>query len=266
MMKRIPLNFGTMVTGIACLGAAGLVAISLPTCASQPTPRCAVPPGSVIASYIAAGPPTVAPGAPSGTDCSTFVPPYLQASCAGGCAPVTTTGAEVFNLETGYPDPNDPNWVHTPYSMSIFNAYVSSRIQDYINNVLPFANVLGPVDGGYPNYPYTGDPPPNPPADPTETNRPYSWGAFDSVYPSNGICTVKLAPSTMTYPDIPAHPISGSSPSCIQSSDCMDGGTAPCVCQDGTMPPCMDDAGTPTGLCSDTPINRRRRSRTSGRT
>jgi hypothetical protein len=181
-----------------------------------------------------------------GTDCSTWVPPYLQGSCSGGCGaitPQTPSAGEPFGIETGFPSPNDPSWAHTPYSFAIKSEYVGNRIQDYLFNVLPLASSYPAWDGGLPNYPYIGNPPALPPDDGNDTNRPYSWGAYDSVFPNNGVCTVTLAESKMTYPAIPAHAVSGSSATCNVDTDCMEGGTAPCI---GADP----DAGT-MGLCSD---------------
>jgi hypothetical protein len=248
-MMKIPLNHGTAITGFACLAAAGIVSVSLQDCASEPTPRCAVPPYGAVASYIGAGPPAPAPGAPAGTDCSTWVPPSLQGGCSGGCAAISDKGGgEFFNLETGYPQPNDPNWVHTPYSMVISNQFIQGRIQDYVANAAVWIDA-GLLPGTwYPDYPYTSSPPPNPPDQPGETNRPYNWAPFDSVYPNSGICTVHFPESKMTYPDVPAHPVSGSSAACSTDLDCLEAGTAPCLGADpdsGTMGLCADQADQP---------------------
>jgi hypothetical protein len=253
-MMKISLNRGTAITALACLAAAGLASMALQDCASEPTPRCAVPPGGVVASYYAMTPPMPAPGAMGNPDCSTWVPPGLQGGCNSQCAPIGTNGpgGEFFNLETGYPLPNDPSWTTTPYSMSILNQWVQARILDYKNNVSQWADA-GQLPGPWvADYPFVSNSPANPPQDPKNTTRPYSWAPFDSVYPNSGICTVQLAESNATLPDIPAHPIFGTSAACAQNSDCMEGGTAPCICQDGTKPPCMDDAGNQTGACSDT--------------
>jgi hypothetical protein len=157
-------------------------------------------------------------------------------------------GGEVFTLETGYPNPNDPSWVHTPYSMSIINSFIYARIQDYLNNVNPWADagMLGPAPY-LPDYPYTAQNPApmDPPGDPGSTNRPYSWAPFNSIYPNSGICTANLADSKMTYPDVPAHPISGTSAACDVNADCNDAGAVPCL---GGQP----DGGM-MGLCADQP-------------
>jgi hypothetical protein len=245
-MMKISLSKGTAITALACLAAAGLASVSLEHCASEPAPRCAVPPFGVVASYYATGAPMPASGAPAGTDCSTWVPPTLQGNCANGCAPIGTNGpgGEFFNLETGYPQPNDPSWTKTPYSMSILNQWVQARIQDYINNVSQWTDA-GLLPGPWvSSYPYVSNPPADPPQDPTNTNRPYSWAPFDTIYPNNGICTVNLPESNVDYPDIPPHPIFGTSASCNTDTDCM-GGTAPCL---GADP----DSGT-MGACSDQP-------------
>jgi hypothetical protein len=66
-----------------------------------------------------------------------------------------------------------------------------------------------PANAGFSTYPYlANNAPPAPPADPTNTDRPYAWGFFDSLYPdSNGVCTAHLNASVIDLPDIPAHTI-----------------------------------------------------------
>jgi hypothetical protein len=267
---------GALLTGLVSVASLGVATISLPKCASQPAPLCQIQSNEAIASYTAMGP-------PMGNGCANWVPPTLQGlgtsgGCGGnGCQPPSGPSSpvigEALGLQTYFPNPNDSNAPNIPGSMAIELEYVGVRIQDYWQNVDP-----GSPEGGY--YPYsamedgglvqvTPQPAQQPPDGvgntwPQPLAFPFAWGAFDTVHPVNGVCSVShMTGSKLTYPDIAAHSSgsgngtsppgfggpqtdpSGNNVSCMTDMDCPD--MTPGVCN-GAMP-AMGDAGPVSGTC-----------------
>jgi hypothetical protein len=220
-----------LVGGVATAGG-GAVVYALATVflagatehCSNPQPRCAVQTNEAIARYTAT---STVMGDP--VACANWVPPWLQSDPSGGgrttcggapgagwgicqSAAVGGTVGETLGLQTYQPNPNDSNQNEEPGSFAIKSEWVGTLIQAYqqqysiagdggtqpadFNDKYPYA----PSGGGPAGTTYTQTPTGQPPQV-TGTNYPYAWGAFDTVYPTNGVCTVsKMYGSKMIYP------------------------------------------------------------------
>jgi hypothetical protein len=115
----------------------------------------------------------------------------------------------LHGFESFSPSPTDPNQSNIPNALALKAEWIGDRIQDAQVNAATDTALPAAMRAALANYPYVnGGEPPLPPADPTNVDRPYAFGKFDSVYPdSNGICTAKLTPSEMDYPEVPTHAV-----------------------------------------------------------
>jgi hypothetical protein len=213
-------NGRRFLQAVLLLGAIGL-ALAQNTCGGQPRIRCTMQSSmssDAIGNFVPMGMPRVVPGAPMNA-CAVQITRQGLPMYPPPAPPMTTPDPRLLLLgfEPFAPSPTDPNQSNIPSSISLKAEWIGDRIQD--------AQVNASVDAVYipdaaeraalANYPYgTSTPPPNPPADPTNPNRPYSFGTFDHVYPdANDICTATLATSEMDYPRIGAHQVLVSIPS-----------------------------------------------------
>jgi hypothetical protein len=195
--RRFPLSVrlhGSLAVAIALASAQN-------TCDSEPPVRCTLLTSEgtdAIGLFTPAGAPAPAAGAASNA-CDAVIAaqglPGYSAPGAGSAGP--DPKLILLGLETFFPSPADPNEATTPNAIAVKAEWIGDRIQDAQVNAL------------LATYPYgTTTPPAPPPGDADRLDRPYSFGRFDNVYPdANGICTAKLAPSDMTYPDVPAHSV-----------------------------------------------------------
>jgi hypothetical protein len=191
--------------------AAGL-ALAQSGCESEPPIRCIMQ-GSqtndAIGQFTPVGTPRVVAGAPANA-CDfqrlgqglpgLFLPPRQK----GPNPMLLLHGFEAFS-----PSPTDPNQSNVPTALALKAEWIGDRIQDAQVNAATDMSLPAAMRAGFANYPYVngGEPPP-PPADPTNVNRPYAFGKFDSVYPdSSGICRATLTASEMDYPEVPTHAV-----------------------------------------------------------
>lgn len=185
---RIPTVNSRRPRGIApSIGVLLGLALASAHCADQPRVRCGATSGQVIARYESTGAPT------------------------GTCTGVTLPGkGEALGLQTFVPSPADANAHDEVSSLAIKAGWIGARIADARDSAANTAQnpSLASMADALTNYPYgTGTPPAPPPDGPPSTSFPYAFGPFDAVYPdANDVCKVsKIAPSELTYPDIPAH-------------------------------------------------------------
>jgi hypothetical protein len=173
--------------------------------------------GPALAKYtLVSGPNDVTPG--SGA-CVNLLNTLSNIGLAPGTGtPLPVTG-EYVATEEYLPDQSNATVTNSqPRSMALEPLWIIDRIQDAELNqgdggVMPSTDAgpgVGlPTNAGFGTYPYLmNNAPAAPPADPTNKDRPYAWGFFDSLYPnSDGVCTAHLNPSVIDLPDIPEHQI-----------------------------------------------------------
>jgi hypothetical protein len=223
-------------------------------CDKDPPTRCGMASGAAQARYyLVSGPSDMTPG--SGA-CDNLLMNGTSLPGSGTALPIN---GEALATEEYLPDQSSASITNsTPRSMAIEPLWVINRIQDAQLNEGDGGDIpdAGPEGGppllglpsSFSNYPYSAEgganpQPALPPGDPKNSDRPYAWGFFDSLYPdSNGVCTATLNPSIIDLPDIPAHTINVySSPD--QSSNTQD--------PMGTMYMGIDVSGTALGTTQD---------------
>jgi hypothetical protein len=194
-------------------------ALASTRCDKDPPTRCGMASGPAQARYyVVSGPTDKTPG--SGACANLF----MNGSMLPGSGTPLPINGEALATEEYLPDQSSASITNsTPRSMAIEPLWVINRIQDALLNEgdggdIPDAGPEGgpPVPGlptSFSTYPYTAEgganpQPALPPADPKNSDRPYAWGFFDSLYPDpNGVCTATLNPAVIDLPDIPAHTI-----------------------------------------------------------
>lgn len=157
------------------LGAAG--------CTEQPKNRCKVAPGLAVVKYTAKG-------APSGTCTNVHLPAI----------------GESLGMQPYVPDPTEANAADQVTTFSIKPQWLGERIADARDKATLDPALAGMKDA-LTNYPYGSAAATPPPTDLATTKRPYSYGAFASVFPDDtGVCQgAHVNPSDLVYPAIPAH-------------------------------------------------------------
>lgn len=189
-------------------------------CDKDPPTRCGMASGPALARYyVVSGPSDVTAG--SGACANLLMNGGGSLPGSGTALPIN---GEAVATEEYLPDQSNSMITNsTPRSMAIEPLWVINRIQDAELNEGDGGDIpdAGPEGGpplpGLPStfstYPYTAEgganpQPALPPADPKNSDRPYAWGFFDSLYPDpNGVCTATLNPSVIDLPDIPAHTV-----------------------------------------------------------
>jgi hypothetical protein len=195
------------------VGAIGL-ALAQSACESEPPIRCTMQTSianDAIGRFTPVGMPTLVAGAPANAcDFQRFgqgLPGLFLSPKQKGPNPMLL----LHGFESFSPSPTDSNQSNIPTALALKAEWIGDRIQDAQVNAATDMRLSAAVRADLANYPYVkgGLPEPAlPPADPTNVNRPYAFGKFDSVYPdSSGICKATLTASEMDYPEVPTHAV-----------------------------------------------------------
>lgn len=208
MKHRRPLRLQAVL-----LAAAIGLALSQHSCGGQPAIRCQMETSlnnDSIGLFTLIGTPTVVAGAPANACAFQQLGGGLPDLTLAGKNPIGPNPMQLLlGFESFFPDPLDPNEASEPTGLALKAEWIGDLMQDAQLNAALDPSVPAAQRAGLANYPYVnGGEPPLPPAEPTNVDRPYAYGAFDTVYPdSQGICTATLTPSDMEYPDVPAHTV-----------------------------------------------------------
>jgi hypothetical protein len=210
--RTTAMNARRFLQAVSTLGAIGL-ALAQSTCDGQPPIRCIMQTSlsnDAIGRFTLVGMPSVVAGAPANAcDFQRLGQGLPNLTLPGPKTSGPNPMLLLLGLETFSPSPTDPNQSKVPTALALKAEWIGDRIQDAQVNAATDTSLPAAQRAALANYPYvSGGEPPLPPADPTNVNRPYAFGTFDSVYPdSNGICKATLTASEMDYPDIPAHAV-----------------------------------------------------------